>query len=143
MMELLKKYKEILAYLFWGGMTTVVSWVSYSLFTFALPLGDYTIVTANILSWVCAVLFAFFTNKLWVFGSKCWAPGVVFPELWKFTVSRLATGVVEMLGVPLLVKIGLNQTVFGIEGMVSKMLVSIVVIILNYIFSKLLVFKKN
>lgn len=143
MMELLKKYKEILAYLFWGGMTTVVSWVSYSLFTFALPLGEYTIVTANILSWVCAVLFAFFTNKLWVFSSKCWAPDVVFPELWKFTVSRLATGVVEMLGVPLLVKIGLNQRVFGIEGMVSKMLVSIVVIILNYVFSKLLVFKKN
>lgn len=135
--KLYHTYKEAIDYLFWGGMTTVVSWGSYSLFVL-LGTGVFW---GNVLSWVCAVLFAFVTNKLWVFNSKSWEGSVLFPELTKFLSSRVATGIFEMIAVPALVAIGLNQTIFGIDGMVSKVLVSVIVVILNYILSKLFVFK--
>ena len=131
-------YKEAIDYLFWGGMTTVVSWGSYSAFV----LLGASVFWGNVLSWICAVLFAFVSNKLWVFQSKSWAGNVLLPELGKFLSSRVATGVFEMVAVPALVALGLNQTILGIEGMVSKVLVSVVVVILNYILSKLFVFKK-
>ena len=86
--------------------------------------------------------FAFVTNKLWVFQSKSWAGNVIFPELGKFLSSRVATGIFEMVAVPALVAIGLNHNILGIEGMVSKVVVSIAVIVMNYILSKLFVFKK-
>ena len=136
--KLYHTYKEAIDYLFWGGMTTVVSWGTYSLFV----LLGASVFWGNALSWVCAVAFAFVTNKLWVFGSKSWAGNVLFPELGKFLSSRVATGIFEMIAVPALVAIGLNQTIFGIDGMVSKVLVSVVVVILNYILSKLFVFTK-
>lgn len=136
--KLYHTYKEAIDYLFWGGMTTVVSWGSYSIFV----LLGASVFWGNVLSWVCAVLFAFVTNKLWVFQSKSWAGDVLLPELGKFLSSRVATGIFEMIAVPALVAIGLNQTIFGIDGMVSKVLVSVVVVILNYILSKLFVFKK-
>ena len=135
--KLYHTYKEAIDYLFWGGMTTVVSWGSYSLFV----LFGTGVFWGNVLSWVCAVLFAFVTNKLWVFNSKSWEGSVLFPELTKFLSSRVATGIFEMIAVPALVAIGLNQTIFGIDGMVSKVLVSVIVVILNYILSKLFVFK--
>jgi len=141
--KLYHTYQEAIDYLFWGGMTTVVSWGSYSLFVLLLQGLDSVVFWANILSWVCAVLFAFITNKLWVFQSKSWAAGILFPELTKFLSSRVATGVFEMIAVPALVAIGLKQTIFGIDGMVSKILVSVVVVILNYILSKLFVFKNK
>ena len=141
--KLYHTYQEAVDYLFWGGMTTVVSWGSYSLFVLLLQGLDSVVFWANILSWVCAVLFAFITNKLWVFQSKSWAAGILFPELTKFLSSRVATGIFEMIAVPTLVAIGLNQTIFGIDGMVSKILVSVVVVILNYILSKLFVFKNK
>ena len=131
-------YKEAIDYLFWGGMTTVVSWGSYSLFV----LLGASVFWGNVGSWICAVSFAFVTNKLWVFQSKSWAGSVLIPELGKFLSSRVATGVFEMVAVPALVALGLNHTIFGIDGMVSKVLVSVIVVILNYILSKLFVFKE-
>lgn len=141
--KLYHAYQEAIDYLFWGGMTTVVSWGSYSLFVLLLQDLDSVVFWANVLSWVCAVLFAFITNKLWVFQSKSWAADILFPELTKFLSSRIATGVFEMIAVPALVAFGLNQTIFGIDGMVSKVLVSVVVVILNYLLSKLFVFKNK
>ena len=147
---LFEKYREIIAYLFWGVMTTLVSWLSYALFEFifhAVPGTLFgvalSIQLANILSWICAVLFAYVTNKLWVFESKSWEAAVVWPELVKFISARAATGVLEIAGVPLLVRLGLDQTLLGREGFAAKILVSIVVIILNYVLSKLVVFRKN
>lgn len=153
LLQLLKKYREIVSYLFWGVMSTIVSWGSYGLFvvwfagmTDEMHLFGWNIpmvvVIANVLSWICAITFAFFTNKLWVFESKSWNCEVWLPELGKFLSSRIATGVVEMVGVPLLVGIGLNQTIYGIEGMLAKVIVSVVVVLLNYVFSKLFVFKE-
>lgn len=141
--KLYHTYQEAIDYLFWGGMTTAVSWGSYSLFVLLLQGVDSVVFWANICSWVCAVLFAFITNKLWVFQSKSWAADILFPEVTKFLSSRIATGVFEMVAVPALVAVGLNQTIFGIDGMVSKILVSVIVVILNYILSKLFVFKNK
>ena len=137
--DFLLSHREIISYLFWGGMTTIVSWGSYSLFVLILK----SVTVSNILSWICAVLFAFITNKIWVFRSRIWSLTVVLPEFWKFIAYRLATGALEIIGVPFLVKIGLNQQIFGIDGIVAKVLVSVAVVILNYVSSKLSVFKKR
>ncbi len=152
LITLIKKYREIIAYLFWGVMTTVVSWTSYSLFVILFKNGTHAtnlfemsmptvILVSNVLSWVCAVVFAFVVNKLWVFESKSWKLHVWTVEFWKFLSARIVTGLIEMVAVPLLVNMGMNQTIFGIEGMVSKVFVSVIVVILNYVFSKLFIFK--
>lgn len=153
-MEIIKntinEYKEIISYIFWGGMTTLVSWGSYSVFSLLFRgRGSIlihnkelvvSIIIANILSWVCAVIFAFVANKMWVFESKSWELRAVIPEFIKFVLSRLFTGLLEIIAVPLLVAIGLNQTIMSVEGMLAKVLVSIAIVILNYFFSKLFVF---
>ena len=132
--------KEIIMYLVFGFSTTVVSWGSYGLFVKTLGM---SIEAGSVLSWVCAVIFAYITNKLWVFESKSFKPDTVIREVITFFGSRLITGILEIVAVPLLVKIGLSQTIFGIEGMLSKVIVSVAVVILNYVFSKLLIFKNN
>lgn len=149
-----EKYREIIQYLFWGVMTTLVSWVTFALFSlvfrgiaaelrvFGLTV-SVSVLLSNVLSWICAVLFAYVTNKLWVFESKSWEPRIVWPEIIKFFSARAATGVLEIVAVPLLTAAGLDQTVFGIEGMVAKVIVTVVVVILNYVLSKLLVFRKK
>lgn len=134
-------------YLIFGVLTTVVSWGSYALFEILLGvfIKDAIVLSsvANVLSWIVAVLFAFVTNKLWVFESKSWKGCVLVKELGSFVGSRLLTGVLEWFGVPLLMFIGLDQAILGIEGMLAKILISIIVVILNYILSKLLVFRKK
>lgn len=137
---------EMVRYLFWGVMTTVVSWLSYAVFAWlgALVFGGsetLTVFFANCLSWVLAVLFAFVTNKRWVFHSRSWKLEIVLPELGKFVAARIITGVMEIAAVPMLVWLGLNQTVLGIQGMVAKAVVSIGVVLLNYVFSKRFIFK--
>lgn len=139
----LKKKREIISYLFWGIITTLISWGTYSLFVIFFSAEDKAVLIANILSWICAVIFAFVTNKLWVFKSKNWTLKIALSEFWKFIIARIVTGVIEVVGVPVLVAVGLDQNILGIEGMLAKILVSIAVIVLNYIFSKLLVFREN
>ncbi len=152
MLDFLKKQKEVLLYVLFGVLTTVVSWVTYALFV-NLGLG---VTVSNILSWVLAVVFAFVTNKLWVFTSPSWRFSVLLREAGTFLSARLATGVLEILCVPLLIAtgfdvwmlnlahgMGLQFAVLETEGIFSKMLVTVVVIILNYFFSKFLVFVKK
>ena len=153
MKELLSKYREVIAYLFWGVCTTAVNWVSYSVLVWGLSadttwtIGGISINTdiavANVLSWVIAVIFAFFTNKLFVFQSKSFQAKVFWPEFGKFISARIVTGIIEIVCVPLLVGIGLDFALFGIEGSAAKVCVSIIVVILNYIFSKFFVFKRK
>ncbi len=138
--SLLLKYREILSYLFFGVLTTVVSWATYALFVGALGL---PVNTGNILSWVCAVSFAYVTNKLWVFRSRSWAWPTWLKEAAAFFAGRIFSGLVEIGGLPLLMKLGLDQTLFGVEGFAAKVAVSVVVIILNYILSKFLAFRKR
>ena len=145
--RLVQKHRVLLDYMMWGTLTTVVSFVSFSLcsiiFT-ALMAGPIRAVTiSNIISWLCVIIFAFITNKLWVFKSKSFNKKVLLPEFIKFFFTRLATGILEMVAVPLLMRYGVNQSVFGINGMLSKIIVTVVVIILNYVFATFYVFKKQ
>ena len=131
-----KRLKEIVSYLFWGVLTTLVSWLTYSLFIWLTG----HVALANALSWVCAVAFAFVSNKLWVFHSKDWSGKTVWREGIKFLSARLVTGVLELVGVPVLAAWG--DSLLGVEGLGAKMIVTVVVILLNYLFSKLIIFKK-
>ena len=160
--KLFNKYKEIITYVFFGVLSTIVSWGSYIIFiklfnSVDLATKDSRVFIANCLSWLCAVIFAFVTNKLWVFESKSWKPDIFLKELASFFSSRIVTGIVEIIGVPVLSKLGTDDVCFAIlkrtplksvdflfsDGFYSKILISVVVIILNYIFSKLFVFKKE
>ena len=152
--NLFQKYKEIIMYLIFGVLTTVISWGLYYVFMHILPFNyDVTlnlfgraitftlnIFVSNVLSWIFAVAFAFVTNKLWVFNSKSWESKLVWKELWTFVGGRLFTGVIEWVGVPLLVGLGLNQTLFNTEGFPAKIIVTVIIVILNYILSKFISF---
>lgn len=155
--KLIIKHKEILLYLIFGVLTTVVRWATQYLFTlffnillpqekisfWILEYDSYSIFISTILSWICAVVFAFITNKLFVFESKSWKPEIAFPEFGKFILARVITGVIEILGIYFLVGIGFDKIIIPLESMDATIVVSVVVIILNYVFSKLIVFKKK
>lgn len=140
LVRLYKTHLEMVRYFLIGIASTIVNWSIYGLM---VRLVGFSITVANALAWITAVIFAFFANKVWVFKSRSWKILEVFKEAVSFFAFRAASGVLEILGVPLLVSIGLNTHIFGIEGFAAKLIISIVVIILNYIFSKLFVFRRK
>ena len=95
------------------------------------------LIPSNIIAWILSVLFAFITNKIYVFNSKNYSFSIVLRELIDFTVARGATGILDLGLMYLFV------SVIGIEDMISKIVINIIVIILNYILSKLYVFKNK
>ncbi len=135
-----KKHREIIMYLIFGVLTTLVSLVSYSLFVELLPL---SITAASAISWIIAVSFAFVTNKLFVFESSSRETATVIREALSFFAARILSGIVEIFLPELLFKLGLDFSLFGVKGLLAKIIVNIIVIILNYIFSKLWVFRKG
>jgi len=134
------KYREIINYLFFGGCTTLVSWGTYALFVGVCGMG---VMPGKILSWICAVAFAYVTNKLWVFFSQQKDAATLLREAAEFFASRAATGAVEIVGLLLLMKLGLDQPLFGVKGFWANIVVTIIVVILNYFLSKYLVFRKK
>jgi putative flippase GtrA len=136
--KVLYKYKKLILYILFGGMTTILNWIVYAIGV-KLQLG---ITISNILAWSIAVFFAFITNKLFVFESKILKIRVIFNEFIKFVGARILTGVIEIGGLPLLYYLGMNQQLFGIDGFIAKIMISIIVMVLNYVFSQVLVFKK-
>lgn len=153
MKELWNKYKEIITYVIFGVLTTLVSWGSYTVFVNLLSMKVFV---GNLLSWICAIVFAYVTNKLWVFESKSWKPSVIGKEIVTFVASRGITGVIEIVVVPLLAKTGFDNIFYNIlekmnitlgilftDGIYSKIVLAVVVVILNYFFSKFLIFKKS
>ena len=132
--RLLIKYKSFIFYAVFGVLTTVINIASYALCYKYLGIPN---VPSNIIAWVLAVLFAFITNKLYVFDSKNMAMSTLIPELIKFTAARLATGGIDLL----IMFIGVDM-MHGPE-IVLKVASNIIVIILNYVLSKLIVFRKK
>lgn len=122
--------KEKFNYLVAGFLATVISVGSYNILRFFID--SYKICT--VLSWIFAVLFAYVSNRKFVFNSKS---KKVFKEFCSFIASRLFTLLVELLCMYLLVQ------VFVINDRISKLIVQVIIIILNYILSKLFVFKKK
>ena len=130
---LIVKYWDILSYLFFGVCTTIVNYLIY------IPCYNILGMSAtisNMIAWVVAVAFAYLTNKPFVFRSNDWSAKTVIPELTKFVGCRIGSGAAETL--ILLVAVDL----LGWNGNIWKLITQVLVVILNYIGSKLLVFKK-
>lgn len=128
------KYWEILSYLIFGVLTTVVNYLVY------LPVYNllgWSAAFSNVIAWAVAVIFAYLTNKPFVFRSHDWSARTVIPELSKFVGCRVASGAAETL--ILLVAVDILHW----NGNLWKLLTSVLVVILNYIASKLLVFRKK
>lgn len=138
--ELFLKYKEILLYLIFGVATTAVNFVIYTLLE---TLFHCNITLNNAVSWFGAVIFAFITNKLFVFESKEFRGPVLIKEMLSFFGARIVSGLIEIVLPEQLVNLGLDTELFGVRGLVAKALVSVIVIILNYVFSKLFIFRKG
>lgn len=87
------------------------------------------------IAWLIAVLFAFVVNKLFVFQSKSWRKDIVYKEFTLFIGARIFSGTFEILGLPFLLWLGIQQSLLGIEGLVAKIIVSVLVIVLNLNYS--------
>lgn len=131
--ELIKKHWDIISYLFFGCVTTLVNYVVYYLLYNGAQLsGAYS----NGIAWAVAVAVAFLTNKPFVFKSHDWSAKTVRPELVKFVGSRIGSGLLET------VMIYITVDWLGLNGNIIKLLTSVLVMVLNYVASKWLVFKK-
>lgn len=131
--EWITKHWDILVYLVFGVLTTVVNYVVY------LPVYNilgFPASVSNVIAWAAAVVFAYLTNKPFVFRSHDWSMATVIPELMKFVGCRIASGAMETA--ILFVTVDLLHW----NGNIWKLLTSVLVVILNYFGSKLLVFKK-
>ena len=131
--EWITKHWDILVYLVFGVLTTVVNYVVY------LPVYNilgFPASVSNAIAWAAAVVFAYLTNKPFVFRSHDWSMATVIPELMKFVGCRIASGAMETA--ILFVTVDLLHW----NGNIWKLLTSVLVVILNYFGSKLLVFKK-
>ncbi len=129
-----KKYKEIINYLIFGGLTTLVSIGTYALFTIVFKI-DYLV--SNVLSWIIAVLFAFITNKLFVFASKSRSKKQVSKEIVSFFFFRIVSLGIEMIIMYVFVDL------LSINDLITKVIAQVIVILSNYIFSKVFVFKNQ
>lgn len=145
---LFKKYAEVVSYLFFGVMTTLVNFVVF--WAFGLILSSELYLVSNAIAWVAAVIFAYITNKLFVFKSKSWAIKVIISEIPEFLGARIFSFLIEEAGLWLLVDIlsmgEITFSPFGINisgQMIAKIILAVIVVILNYFFSKFIIFKKN
>lgn len=144
-----EQFKELIKYLIFGVLTTVVSLVSFKIFDALL--GQRLYLISNIISWILAVAFAFVTNKLWVFRSKNTEKKVIFRELFSFVIARILSLLIEEGGLWLLIdvlKLSEMQSfkIFSVTingNLTAKVIMQVVVVILNYIFSKFIIFKKR
>lgn len=146
--ELWNKHKELLLYVLFGGLTTLVNFVTFWLCS--LLLGEDLYLISNAIAWIVSVLFAYFTNKLFVFDSKSFAPHVVVKEFLEFLAARVFSFVVEELGMWLFVDLlGFDGFAFELFGfritgqLIAKLILAVIVVIMNYFFSKFFIFKKN
>lgn len=132
--KLIAEHWDVLSYLFFGVLTTLVNFLVY------FPLYNWlqwSAALSNAIAWVVAVTFAFLTNKPFVFQSRDWSLNVVLPELSKFVACRAVSGLMETAAIWLCVDI------LKWNGNLLKIIVSILVVILNYVFSKWIVFVKK
>lgn len=132
--ELYKKYKDIIPYAFFGVCTTLVNIASYWVCAHPLHLGT---MVSTVIAWILAVLFAYVTNRKWVFNSEAETAAEITKELISFFGCRLATGVLDWLCMFIFVEL------LGLNDVVIKTIANVLVIVLNYVASKLLIFRKK
>ena len=133
-MALYQKYREMILYLVFGGLTTLVNIFSYFVLT---DVGRINYLISTAVAWVLSVLFAYFTNRVWVFQSTAAGVPALLKEMGSFFACRLFSGAVDMAIMFLCVSI------LGLPDKLIKILANILVIILNYLFSKLFIVKRK
>lgn len=131
--EMYLKNKEMILYLFFGGLAFIVSIGTYGLFS---EICHMNVLIANIISWVITVMFAFVTNRIWVFESPTETIKELCYQMFKFYTGRVITLVIEEAILIVFI------TWLGFNSMIIKVIAQVVVIVLNYIISKLIIFKK-
>ncbi|MBR3397569.1 MAG: GtrA family protein [Lachnospiraceae bacterium] len=134
MAEFLKKHRHIIFYLIFGVLTTAVNFVVYYICARLLNIDT---VPSTIIAWVAAVLFAYITNRKWVFESQVTTRKGILIEIAMFFLFRLATGILDT------VIMYITVDVWAFNELIMKIISNIIVIILNYVFSKLLIFRKR
>jgi len=134
MRNFFSKYQDVLLYLIFGGLTTLVNFLVYfPLYNLQGLSGAFS----NVIAWLVAVIFAFLTNKPFVFQSYDWSVKTVLPEATKFVGCRILSGLMETLSIWMFVDL------LRWNGNWIKIIVSVMVVILNFIFSKWIVFIKK
>lgn len=139
------KYREQISYLFFGVLTTIVNYASFALLRYAAG-DDRWIHAVNVATFVIATLFAFVTNKLFVFKSRNASASKVLYELGTFFGSRLSTFFIEWVGLYICTDffyVGQYKVLFTDGTMIAKIVLSFVAVILNYFLSKSFIFKKK
>ncbi len=137
---------EIGLYLFFGILTTLVNIICFQVF--GLIFGKNAYLLSNAVSWVIAVAFAYVTNKIWVFKSKSWSVDVIKTEMPAFLSARVFSLILEEIGLWLMIDIFKFEK-FSFEflsvlitgSLIAKLIMQVIVVLSNYIFSKFLIFK--
>ncbi|WHO86019.1 GtrA family protein [Limosilactobacillus oris] len=136
--QLWEKYKHIIAYLFWGVVTTVINLAVFQILSSGI---HWNYQLANVIAWFVSVLVAYFTNKVWVFGSHYTTVSDFLVEMLRFFFYRALTLVIDIV----ITFIGISVLGFKdpIGQFIVKVIDNVIVIIANYVFSKWLIFKDN
>ena len=134
--KIYQSYKEIINYLIFGVLTTIISLLAYyiSVYTFLNPLNKLELQMANIISWILSVLFAYFTNRRFVFKSK---EKKLKSEFFKFILARLSTLFLDMI------IMYTSVSLFHFNDKLMKIVSNVIILIANYVLSKLLVFRES
>ncbi len=133
--DLYIEFKEVINYLVFGVLAMVVNFVSYFIFARLCHIDE---VISSGLSWFCSVLFAYITNKLFVFDSKTTNKKELIKEAISFFLARVVSGILCDVGT-----FALMVKVLHINDIVSKVVTQVMVVIMNYVFSKFIVFRKK
>lgn len=143
-----KRRREIILYALFGILTTLANLFAFLITTKLF--GEEMVLLNNAIAWIAGVVTAFVTNKLYVFNSKSWKPGVAVKEFAEFTGARLFSFIFEEAGMWFFVSIlhisdkSLSLFVFEIPGqIIAKIILSVVVVAMNYVFSKFVIFKNK
>lgn len=132
--NLLIKHKSFIMYAVFGVLTTLINMVSYYV---CYNMLSWSNMVSTVVAWFVAVIFAFVTNKIWVFDSKSMEAKVLIYELCSFFICRIATGVVDMVVMYVAVDMMHSNEMFW------KLAANVIVILLNFVASKLIIFKKK
>ena len=143
-----QKHKELLLYLVFGVLTTLVNFVAFA--GFNKLLGQQAYLVSNAIAWIISVVFAYVTNKQFVFASKSFSPKVLAREFGEFLLARVFSFGVEEAGMWLFVDaLGFRTMAWQLLGisvsgqMIAKVILAVIVVIMNYFFSKFIIFKKE
>lgn len=132
--KLIKKHKELIKYLVIGVLTTVIN---YIIFAILVKLANIDMHVSNIIAWIVSVIFAYFTNKLFVFESKSFEFKVIGKEVLKFGAARVFSLLLEEVTLYIFVNL------LNMNELIIKLIANVIVIIVNYILSKFIIFKKD